>query len=165
MKYLAKSQNNKMIQLGEDLKRGKWYYVTEGVVGEIESLKIGDEITFVSEPRGGAFYVTFLAKGNVTPPAQETKPAEVIATQTPVTATVPPAAKPPFQKWTPSNKSDMSKADWEEKEHRDFKGRSVAYASSAMAHILPKDLPVTEEQYLAQLLSIAKKIEEYIYTK
>lgn len=162
MKYLAKSQNNKMVQLGEDIKRGKWFYITDAVVSDIDSLKVGDDITFVSEPRGGAFYITFIAKGTVEVPVQAVK--EPVVMSTPVNT----PAKVPYQKWTPSPKSDMSKEDWAEKERRDFKGRSVAYASSAMTALLAnqtmdeiKDL--TEEQYLEQLLRIAKKIEEYIY--
>lgn len=156
MKYLAKSQNNKMVQLGEDIKRGKWFYITEAVANDVDSLKVGDDITFVSEPRGGAFYITFLAKGTVEPPAPVVAKPVVMSTPTAPT-------KPPFQKWTPPAKSDMSKEDWAQKERRDFKGRSVAYASSAMTNLLPKDLPISEEEYLIILLRIAKKIEEYIY--
>jgi hypothetical protein len=157
MKYLAKSQNNKMIQLGEDVKKGKWYYVTEGVLGEIETLNVGDEITFVSEPRGGAFYVTFLAKGSVTPPVQEAPKQEVLATPVPSTVSKP---SPVTKTWV---KNDN--VDWDSKERRDFKGRSIAYASSAMTNLVPKEVCMTEDEYLTTLLRIAKKIEEYIYTK
>lgn len=161
MKYLAKSTNNKMVQLGEDIKRGKWFYITEAVVNDVASLNIGDDITFVSEPRGGAFYITFIAKGTVEAPVQAVK--EPVVMSTPVNS---PGVAKPFQKWTPSPKSEMSKEDWAEKERRDFRGRSVAYASSAMTVLNPAGNGVlVEEAYLTQLLRIAKQIEEYIYTK
>lgn len=153
-----------MVQLGEDIKRGKWYYITDAVVNDVDSLKVGDDITFVSKPMGGAFYITFLAKGTVEPPTQAVQKPVVMSTPVPAPAGTVKQENKSYQKWTPSNKTEMSKADWEEKERRDFKGRSVAYASSAMA-LLQESSPdkLTEEKYLEQLLRIAKKIEEYIY--
>ena len=158
MKYLAKSQNNKMVQLGEDIKRGKWFYITEAVANDVDSLKVGDDITFVSEPRGGAFYITFLAKGTVEPPV--TSVPKPVVMSTPVAA--PAGTVKPFQKWTPSgNKAEMSKEDWEKKERRDFKGRSIMYASTAIA---ATDVKFTGTgEYLEHLFNVAKEIEEYIY--
>ncbi len=161
MKYLAKSQNNKMVQLGEDIKRGKWFYITDAVANDVDSLKVGDDITFVSEPRGGAFYITFLAKGTVEPPV--TSVPKPVVMSTPVAApagTVKPENKP-YQKWTPPAKSEMSKEDWEKKERRDFKGRSIMYASTAIAATDVKFAGTGE--YLEHLFNVAKEIEEYIY--
>ena len=158
MKYLAKSQNNKMVQVGEDVKKGKWFYVTEETAKVVDSLVIGDTVTFVSEPRGGALYITFLSKGEVAVPSSATKIQETIATQTPKPA-------PSASTWKKNTGSDMTKSDWEEKGHRDFKGRSIAYASSAMTLLYGSGpSPLDKEQYLRQLFEIAKSIEEYIYS-
>ena len=166
MKYLAKSQNGKMVHLGEDLKRGKWFYVTDKTAEVVATLTIGDYITFVSEPRGGAFYVTFLAKGTVTVPEQ---PKEVKTDAkpmaTPVTTSTP---RPPFQSnYTKPTyqKSDMSKDDWAEKEVRDFKGRCIVYASSILkdgGFLLNND---NANDYFSRLFAVADRLREYIYSK
>ena len=160
MKYLAKSQNGKMVHLGEDLKRGKWYYVTDKTTEVVATLTVGDDITFQSEPRGGATYVTFLAKGSVAVPEQ---PKEVKVENKPMATPVTTGklyqsnyTKPTFQK------SDMSKDDWAEKEVRDYKGRCIVYASSIL-----KDASITceREDYFEKLYGIANQLREYIYSK
>jgi len=159
MKYLAKSQNNKMIQLGEDIKKGKWYYISEEIAKVIDILKIGDTVTALSEPRGGALHVTFLAQGEVPPPAELVKKAEaIVATQTPK-----PSA--PYQSTYKKPGSDMTKEEWNDKERRDFKGRCIVYASSILKDAgFTFSTKIGDDTYYKVLFEVADKLREYIYS-
>jgi hypothetical protein len=159
MKYLAKSQNGKMIEVGEDIKSGKWYYFSESVKTVLDSLAIGDEVTYAQEQIGGAFHLVFLAKGTVVIPEEyKKKPVVAVATK----ATDKPAVIP--QK--PYEKKDYSKdgVDWDGKEARDFKGRCIMYASTILNNA-GISIEGNEEDYLKRLFTLSDKLKEYIYTK
>jgi hypothetical protein len=154
MKYFAKSQNQKMVQIGDSVKNAKWYYLTDQTQPVVETLTIGEEVTILPEARGSAYYLIFLAKGTVTPPVVQT-PSETVHRPTPV---------PISNQKSSFVKSEMSKDDWAQKEVRDFKGRCIVYSSSIL-----KDAGMTlksgeEEKYYAMLFSIADKLREYIYS-
>ncbi len=66
MKLLGRSPNGKMVKIGEDPKKdAKWYYIKDDMKPLLTELKDGDEVTIESKQIGGAFHLTFLAKGKV----------------------------------------------------------------------------------------------------
>jgi NMD protein affecting ribosome stability and mRNA decay len=62
MKLLKISPNGKMVNIGYDEKSASWYHLDTVVLKDI---KIGDEVSFKFEKRGGSKYLTQLVKGNV----------------------------------------------------------------------------------------------------
>ena len=144
-----------MIEIGEDVKTGKWYYFTEKVKDAVDSLAIGDEITYHFEQIGGGMHVDFLAKGTVEIP-EDIKKKIIPAIPTKPTSTYIP------QK---NKTTDMSKEEWSEKESRDFKGRCIVYASSILKDAGYVVKYEEKEEYLKKLFDFADKLKEYIYKK
>ena len=55
------------------------------------------------------------------------------------------------------------KVDWDGKEKRDFKGRSLMYASEAIKHCWPEKTFKDEGEYLGILFMTAERILDWIY--
>lgn len=74
MQFFSISPNKQMIRVGENTKTAKWYYLTPET--PLDGINPGDEVTIKSERRGANNYLTFLAKGEVEAPKNESKKEE-----------------------------------------------------------------------------------------
>ena len=108
--------------------------------------------------------MTFLGKGKVVVPENiKPKAPDSVATQ----ATKPqiPVAK---AKDNAQNDKYADKEMWAEKEHRDFRGRCIVYASTILQNagiIFQKDTSEGRESYYKNLFEMADKLKEYSYKK
>lgn len=59
-KFLRRTKNGNMIQLGDDVKTGKWYYIEPQVQEYADKLQANENVEFNYEQRGGSYYISFL---------------------------------------------------------------------------------------------------------
>ncbi len=55
-------RKGRMVQIGEDQKTGKWYYLEPEVETFAEKIQEGDEVEIGFNEKGGAFYIHFIKK-------------------------------------------------------------------------------------------------------
>lgn len=71
MKIVKRSQNGKMLKIGEDLENSTWYFMTPKVMEfvnkkngeEFVNFNVGDEVTIKDEDKNGSKTITFIEKG------------------------------------------------------------------------------------------------------
>jgi hypothetical protein len=99
-KILSKAENGKMVQIGTDIRTGRWFYFDK-VKADVDAINRGEDITYAYIKKGNWFNLTFITKGLVDLP-EAFKANDGVGEGATVSSGVSTASTPPKETSTPT---------------------------------------------------------------